>query len=113
MKLAILGMAASALILTTENIAFAYSYIAESINDWSGCDADCSDQNKLKYTDDQIKMFSGAMSLAGWYRSAWWRDQDVWGTDVEDDFLSGEDYLYADYNTVYIYSGHGSANQSG
>lgn len=110
MKQLKLWIAAAALL--SAQTSFAYEFTAESMDSWSGCDADCKNQNKLNYTDDQIRMFSDAMYDAGWARSAWYRNQDVWGTDLRDDALSGgQDHLYVDSHTMYIYSGHGKTEQ--
>jgi len=110
MKKAHLAAAAVALIACARSTpAAAFPFLAQSMDDWAGCDSDCKGESKLKYTDDQIKLFSKAMKDAGHSRSAWWRNQDVWATDLVEDKYGGEDHIYADPNTLYIYSGHGGA----
>lgn len=105
-----LWLAAAALVSLSASPAFAYQFVAESMETWNGCDYGCAGQTKLNYTDDQIRMFTDAMNDAGWGRASWWRNQDVWGTDTREDWHpGGQDNVYVDPYTMYIYSGHGEA----
>jgi hypothetical protein len=114
MKLSSLWLSGALLASLSSTPAYAYQFVAESIETWSGCDADCRNQTKLNYTDDQIRMFTDAMYDAGWGRAAWWRNGDVWGSDTRDDaYYGGQDNTYVDPYTMYIFSGHGTAKNAG
>jgi hypothetical protein len=88
------------------NQASAFSYYAEYMTDWSGCDTSASG---LSQTDDQVNGFASVMDSHGHTRIGLWGNQDVWATDVVDSWYGGTDYAEADRAQIYMLSSHGSA----
>src|SRR5689334_14850481 len=79
--------------------AFGYgtAYMVEYMTSWSGCEAGCSGNNSLSYTDDQMNGLDSAMNYFGnSLRYKYW-NANVCASDlVEDHDFLGQDNIYAD-----------------